>query len=812
MVSPDDPTRDATRDGVLCPSCSQALPPGGVCPNCGETVAGEPGAARAEFSGPKQIADYRIVRELGAGGMGTVFEAEDTKMNRRVALKVLSRHFAPSEKAGLRFEQEAWIAGRLNHPNLVKVYERGTWEELSYYSMELVGGGSLADVVSNMKRLGRDDRLGLEFGSSEYVQWAIKMVVATARGLDYAHRQGVVHRDVKPVNVMISRESGSVKIADFGLAFEADATRMTTDGRVMGTLCYMAPEQILGKRDRIDRRTDIYALGVTLFELLTLEMPYRGETQQLYVNAVLTMEARRPSKINERVGRDLEVVIRKALEKDSAHRYESAGAFADDLENVLRFRPIRARPPSSAERLWKWVQRRPMHATLIGVLIVGLPLVAFLGSRAVQLRAVARQQRIEALEQDQRWLNQRREYRKLIEPTTKILDLDPKDVVALKARAFAYMSLSTASEDAAEASTLRDQALADVERIIALEPAKSWPLHLKSLVLTELGMPAEAEEARMIADRNRSAEPDADDLHFEAHVEYDHGNYDRAIELFSGLLTQRPGDFDALAYRGYSHEALDRLDQAIQDYRLAVALNPDDFIINLRLGGAYTQAGSLDEGERHTQRALELAPESATVYEGLSSNYVQQGLEASHDGDGQAARDRFEQAEAAARKSLELRSDLPWAHLNLGASLMEQNRLLEAPDAALTDEAIDHYERALALMREEPVKAGEGAYAGALVNMCDAQLQAGRPGDALPVCTEVTELWPKEAVPFYNLAGAYALLGRDDEALAALERDFELGDRDWEYLAGDRWFESLRGDERFEGLLERMRQVDDETE
>jgi tetratricopeptide (TPR) repeat protein len=176
-------------------------------------------------------------------------------------------------------------------------------------------------------------------------------------------------------------------------------------------------------------------------------------------------------------------------------------------------------------------------------------------------------------------------------------------------------------------------------------------------------------------------------------------------------------------------------------------------------------------------------------------------------GDGASALERFEEAERTARRSLDLEPRDPWAHLNLGASLMEQYRLGESADEAVVDEAIRHYGQALDLMREEAgANAGDDtAYVSALVNVCDAQLQAGRPETALGPCREAAERVRGDAVPFYNLAGAYALLGRFDDALAALERDFELGDRDWAYLAEDLWFESLRGDPRFQAIVERMR-------
>jgi serine/threonine protein kinase len=289
---------------ATCPTCNGEIPAGSAdCPRCRTVQSGSNGfdstathvgapdraaaAAASRSSHPERIAHFVIRRELGAGGMGAVYLAHDERMNRDVALKVMSRAQS-SGKSEARFEQEAWIAGRLDHPNIVKVYERGTWEGYPYFSMEVIDGGSLADVIASMSRTGRDDSRNLSFGSSPYIHWAIGKVIEAARGLDYAHRQGVVHRDVKPMNLLLSRELGSVKIADFGLAIDVEATGMTTVGSVMARFCsWPRTDPWRGGADR--RADDVYALGA-LFEMLTLELPYVGRTQQLYMSQVLTSE------------------------------------------------------------------------------------------------------------------------------------------------------------------------------------------------------------------------------------------------------------------------------------------------------------------------------------------------------------------------------------------------------------------------------------------------------------------------------------------------------------------------------------------
>jgi len=788
-----------------CRSCGKSVARGeDYCPACMRTLtagASDPGQTR---SGPRRVASYRIVSELGAGGMGTVFEAYDEKMERPVALKLLSRQVAASGKAALRFEQEAWIAGKLNHPNLVKVYERGHWDEFSYYAMELVRGGSLHDVISNMKSRGRDDRWDLVFGSRAYIHWALSQIVAAAHGLDYAHRQGVVHRDIKPMNLLLSRELDQVKIADFGLAIEADTTRLTTEGSLLGTLLYMAPEQILGKQDQIDARTDVYALGVTLFELITLALPYSGKTQQMYMDAVLTKEAQRARKLNELVSRDLETVIRKALEKDPKDRYSSAAAFAEDLENVLHLRPIRAQPPGPALRLWKWVRRKPVHAALIGALILGVPTLGILTQRAIQHRQLQQELAIEELRGEVRQARQRDDDHGVIDGTTRILGLDPEDDQALLDRSLAHMRLARGTGGSAAAERSERFALSDASRLIELLPERSWPRRVEIFILGELGRHAEAERAEATLSGEAPAERLDEDIYFDGVLALEAGTYQQAAELFSELILRRPAVADAYVLRAGAYEGLGHDDQAEQDYRFAAVLEPNDFFPVYRLGNLKMAGGDHEDADAHFRRALELDPTQAHVFEMVADNHSVMGRLAAQSGDLEAVLRHFAEAERAAREGLALNPGLPWLHVNLGASLMEQHRLLGDGEAARVAEAIEHYRETIALAGQAASSSDAAAVTAALHNLCDALIQSGDLGQALEGCRQGVQLQPEDAVNHYNLAAVYALLRRPDDAFPALERDFELGDNDWAYLESDPWFDSLHDDPRFANLIGRM--------
>ncbi len=806
-----------------CPTCDAELAAPGACPSCATRVeaAADPtgaptlvpddaptlatGTGGARPAGPRRIGHFLIRRELGAGGMGTVYLAHDEPMNREIALKVMSRHHA-SDKAGRRFEQEAWIAGRLDHPNIVKVYERGEWEEFSFFAMELVDGGSLADVIEGMRRGGRDQGLGLQFGTSQYNHWAVRTVIEAARGLDFAHHQGIVHRDIKPVNLLLSRTLGSVKIADFGIAMDLEAARMTTVGTVMGTVLYMAPEQIRGDTQRIDARTDVYALGVTLFELITLQMPYPGKTQQLYMSQVLTAETRRARKLNTRVSADLDTVLRKALEKSPADRYQTAAAFADDLDNVLHLRPIQARPAGPVRRLVKWIRRQPVHAALAATLIVGIPAAGLIGARALAERTAARRAHIADLLDQARWLGQREEYAAMLDRASAVLALAPENVMGLRHRAMARFRLGMEQGDTQTGRAQRDQALADMETVLAASPKAAWPHSLKAWMLTQQGRAQEAADEAARAMSLRTSPPSDEDVGEEARLAMAREDHQQAIELYGELIRRHPDSARAVSARAQTYERLGQTENALVDYRVAAGLDPKDALVLIGLARLNADAGHLEDAEGYAKRALAIDPVNPFALETLGRIELRRGQEAKAGDQKDEARTLLERAEASTRAAIESSDQLLWARLNLGNAISERARLSETADANLMTEAIAMYQKVLDRFPEAPPSGQpREVYVAAHLNLCDAQIALRRLQEALTTCTQATKMAPADPLGFYNLAGAHALMGQNDDALAALARDAELGDTDWEYLQGDPWFERLRSDPRFVAILESMK-------
>ena len=809
----------------LCTTCGAELAPAdGDCPRCvtrveplalaelptvienpeeAATRAPHPSAARP--AAPKRIAHFEILRELGAGGMGTVYLARDERMKREVALKVMSRHQS-SEKAGHRFEQEAWIAGRLDHPNIVKVYERGQWEELSYYAMELVEGGSLADVIEGMRRMGRDGELGLEFGSSQYIHWVVRSIIDVARGLDFAHRQGIVHRDIKPVNLLLSRALGALKLADFGIAMDIEATRQTTAGTVLGTVLYMAPEQIRGDNQKIDARTDVYALGVTLFEAITLEMPYAGKTQQLYMSQVLTTETRRARKINAHVSHDLDIVLRKAMEKSPHDRYQTAAALADDLENVLHLRPIAARPTGSIKRTVKWVRRKPIHAALAATLMVGIPAAGYIGARTLRERAEARRALIASLLDEARSLGQRMEHPAMLDRASAVLAMEPDNIIAKRHRAMARFRLAASSGDAAAGEALRQGAFDDLQTIVAAHPEAAWPHTLKAWMLTQMGRnDAAADEAAQAA-ALRTDPPTDEDVGEEARLADARAEHARAIDLYSELIRRHPDSVRSISSRALAYERRGERDKALVDLRVAVGLDPRFHWALIDLARMSTDSGQLEDAEGHLKRALELDPNNSYALEVEGHVLTQRGKDAMVRGKAAEARQFFEDAEAATRSALEGSPGLLWAGLNLAAIVSEQAKLTAPPDPNLMAQAIAMYRKVLDGFPTVPAEGvSRDVYVGAQANLCDAEIAMRRLEEALSTCSRITEMFPENPVGFYNLAGAHALMGNFDKAIAALTRDLELGDTDWEYLSADPWFKSLRDDPRFSTIVMAMK-------
>jgi serine/threonine-protein kinase len=326
-----------------------------------------------------RLPGYEVQGVLGRGGVGVVYRAWHQRLGRPVALKMLlaGPYARPDEQA--RFLREAEAVAGLRHPHVVQVYDAGELDGRSYFTMELVEGGSLAQKIA---------------GAPQPARPAAALVATVAEAVHAAHQNGIVHRDLKPANILLTAD-GTPKVSDFGLARRLEGGgELTLSGVPVGTPSYMAPEQARGDRGAIGPGTDVYALGAILYECLTGRPPFRGETATATLRQVLADEPVPPARLNPGVCRDLQTICLKCLDKEPTRRYASARELAEDLRRFERGEPITARPPGPLERAAKWARRRP---TAVGLLAAGLLMLVgvaaaavwYVGDRA-QLRADAR--------------------------------------------------------------------------------------------------------------------------------------------------------------------------------------------------------------------------------------------------------------------------------------------------------------------------------------------------------------------------------------------------------------------------------------
>ncbi len=451
------------------------------------TGSAESASAGRRGTIPIRIADYRILREIGRGGMGVVYEAEQVSLGRRVALKVLPLSGLGDERLSERFRREARAAARLHHSHIVPVYETGECDGVLYYAMQFIDGCNLSEVLEDVRRLRSaggeppnsaqpssvppsgappssaqpssappngappnwagskvaasssasallgDETPSTDAGALSYFRRVAGIARQAAEALAYAHEEGVLHRDVKPSNLLLDVK-GNVWVADFGLAKAEGSTDITLSGDVVGTIAYLAPERLHGW---CDPRSDVYSLGLTLYELLTLRRAFPQPTRAEVLEAVARRDPAAPRKIVPAIPRDLETIVLKAIDKSPAFRYESAREMASDLGRFLEIRPILAKRASTVLRAWRWCQRSPVTAgfaaatlLLLVAMSVGASIAAFrfqeqrnaarlaegqAADRLVDARIAAARWRREA-----RWSGQRFESRRQLEAVAAV--------------------------------------------------------------------------------------------------------------------------------------------------------------------------------------------------------------------------------------------------------------------------------------------------------------------------------------------------------------------------------------------------------
>ncbi len=414
------------------------------------TEAGDTAEPGSGTDAGREWGDFRIIREIGRGGMGVVYEAYQGSLHRHVALKLLPEHGDVA-----RFRREARAAGRLHHTNIVPVLGVGQFEGRHFYIMQFIDGRGLDVVVKEHSAAAQPG--GGPPGHLDPMEVA-RIGVQVAGALAFAHAQGVVHRDIKPSNVVLD-SAGTVWITDFGVAHDAAATEtLTHTGDVLGTLRYVAPERFSGQGDE---RADVYGLGVTLYELICGHPAFADVDRAAVLSRILRDDPPRPRHFDRTIPRDLETIVLKAMARDPAHRYATAAALAEDLRRFLEDRPILARRIGVHERLMRWCRRNPAVAGLLAAVFLLLATVAVMawarlqGERDLHAAALVESIRTAAIAEVPSLVRQLDGYRRWADPQLRRIlhDSDPGS------RAHLHASLALLEVDPAQADDLGDRLL-----------------------------------------------------------------------------------------------------------------------------------------------------------------------------------------------------------------------------------------------------------------------------------------------------------------------------------------------------------------
>ncbi len=568
-------------------------------------------------SDSQQIGAYRTLRELGRGGQAIVWLAEDSRIGRQVALKVLP-HLGPGgEEAMRRFRREAEVTARLEHPAICGVLEADLDRGTPYIAMRYVAGETLA------RRLAVARETGDEPPRAEALRELARFVETCARALHLAHEAGIVHRDVKPANLMVTPE-GEPVILDFGLAREDDGAGQSLTGEASGTPAYMSPEQMTN-RARPDRRSDVWSLGVALYEAATLAHPFAAATREALFQTILTAEPPDPRRANRAIDRDFATILETATAKERDRRYQTALDLAEDLRRWRANEPIRARPAGRFERLARWAQRNPaLAASGAAILLLAVAAVALgaygagaagradveagLRAEAEQARAVADRERAEAVEA--RAVADRE--RALAEEARAVADTARSALVQVRAdRALSdeldeldmlMGTLWIGLRDVKTVSALRPRFLAafrafgadlerdvegSIERLAALRArnAELWPVVQSSL-----------ENLASIAESDPSPEAT--------------GSRSSALAVLAAFPEASWAEL-AVAEERWSAEGVDVFDALVTDEALAGKSSEELY----RVAGALLLVpGRLDDAGRVLERALERDPGSFRVH------------------------------------------------------------------------------------------------------------------------------------------------------------------------------------------------------
>jgi tetratricopeptide (TPR) repeat protein len=797
-----------------------------------------------------QLGDFRLIREAGRGGMGVVYEAEQISLRRRVALKVLPFAATMDPRHLQRFHNEARAAACLHHEHIVPVYSVGSERGVHYYAMQFIDGRTLAAVIRDLQHakpataakrpaarqvskpaVGAEpptvphvrsagstvdtpaqanlstERLGLGKDSHRRVA---ELGVQAALALEHAHERGIVHRDIKPGNLLLD-ERGSVWVTDFGLAqLQHGEGNLTLTGDLLGTLRYMSPEQALARRVPIDHRTDVYSLGATLYELLTLRPAFGGSDRQELLRQVAFEEPVAPRRLDRGIPAELETIVLKAMEKNPADRYQTAQELADDLSRFLDDHPIRARPASVARRLRKWGRRHPAWVAAVAAALTAAVVVLSAGlgwvarDRATR-RQVAEQAVAAAWEESLSWQRQRRlpeslsaaqraaelaAWGEVEEDRRRQVDARVADLKLLERLENVRLEYAlTGQFDNALADRLFRAAFQEAALDVDALPAPEAGNGIRSTtVAAELAAALDhwAYVRRPVRSRDdpgwrhllqvaRVADPDPWRVRVRDELERQDPAALRKLAASEKVFGLLPATLTCLVH------ALRNTGAITESLALAQEMqrrHSGDFWANEDLGLMLKswEPPDLEGAIRFCTAAVAIRPQSSGAHNNL--------------GVALKARGKVEEAIACYRKAIALDPKFAGGHNNLGTVLQEKGQMDEAiashkqalaldPKLAMAhtnlgvalyrkgkvDEAIACYHKAIAL---------DPKYAHAHSNLGSALYSKGKVDEAIACHKQAIALDPKYAMAHNNLGAALRDKGKVDEAIACYHKAIAL--------------------------------------